>query len=504
MTNRARLDQTDDVAGSDSSATVAEQGTTPSDSHVHEQSTSSTGPVAHDGALRRWRARWTQLSTRQQYAILGAVAVLVIALGAWAIVSSGDDEPAGGAARGGMAGMEGMAGMNMAADGSVLLTAQQIAEFGITFGTADMRMLESEVRTVGVVTFDETRIAQVAPKIGGFVERLYIDYTGQPVRRGQPVLEIYSPELVAAQQELLVARRLERTMDESAIPGVPAGSSNLLASARRRLQLWDVSEAQIDEVLRTGQIQRTLTLYSPASGVVVEKKVVRGQATMPGEQLYTIADLSEVWIDAELREADAGSIHAGSAADVEFAAIPSRSFKGRVEYVYPTLQEESRTVRARVAVANSGGTLKPGMYATVRLRAPLRSALTVPSSAVLRTGDRNIVFVDMGGGALMPHDAELGRSAGEYTEVLAGIEPGQRVVTSAQFLLDSESNLGEVMKAMMGQMGSGDMGNMKDMPGMSMPGMDTKGRDMKGMQGMDKGADMKGMKMPPSTGRQRP
>lgn len=429
------------------------------------------------------------LSPRVRRLLLAGGVLAVVGAAVWAIAARRDDgKPKTQAATGemaGMEGMEGMAGMNVTADGAVQLTAQQIAEFGITFGTADVRTLESEVRTVGLVTFDETRIAQVAPKFGGFVERLYVDFTGQPVRRGQPMLEIYSPELVAAQEELLVARRLQQTMDESVVPGVPAGSSNLVAASRRRFRLWDISDAQVDEILRTGQVQRTLTLYAPVSGVVVEKKVVQGQATMPGEQLYTIADLSEVWVDVELRESDVGSVRQGSAADVEFTGLPGRPFKGRVEYVYPTVQEESRTVRARVAVANSGGILKPGMYATVRLSAPIRSTNTVPSSAVLRTGERNVVFVDMGNGSLMPHDVELGRTAGEYTEVLAGVEPGQRVVTSAQFLLDSESNLGEVMKAMMGQMGSGDMGSMKDMPGMSMPEM-------------DKGADMKGMKMPPS------
>lgn len=487
MSQRTRSHQRDEPATVERDKVAAEQGVSSTDdTHVHDRVPPAAESVQPHGAVARWRAKWGQFSPRAKYAILSSLAALVIVIAIGAIVRSGDDESSRGAsARGGM---EGMAGMNTAADGSVILTAQQIAEFGVTFGTADMRMLESEVRTVGTVTFDETRIVQIAPKFGGFVERLYLDYTGQPVRRGQPVLEIYSPELVAAQQELLIARRLQRTMDESSVPGLPAGSSDLVAAARRRFQLWDISEAQIDEVLRTGQIRRTLTLYSPASGVVVEKKVVRGQATMPGEQLYTVADLSEVWVDVELREADAANVRAGSAADVEFAGLPGRPFKGRVEYVYPTLQEESRTIRARVSVANSGGTLKPGMYATVRVRAPIRSALTVPSSALLRTGERNIVFVDMGGGGLMPHDVEVGRSAGQYTEVLAGIEPGQRVVTSAQFLLDSESNLGEVMKAMMGQMGSGDMGSMKDMPGM----------DMKGMQGMDKGADTKGMKMPSS------
>ena len=374
--------------------------------------------------------------------------------------------------------MSGMAGMDMSGSGTVKLTTQQLSQFGVTFGTADVRTLSSETRASGVVTLDETKIAQVAPKIGGFVERLYVDATGQPVRRGQALLELYSPDLVAAQQELLVAEQLQRDIGRSTVPGVAGNTTDLVDAVKRRLKLWDISDAQIDEVLRSRQVRRTLTLYAPGSGIVIEKKVVQGQSIAAGEQLFTIADLSDVWVDVQLREADAARVRPGSGADIEVAGVPGRDIKGRVTYVYSVLDSAARTVRARVVVANTGGLLKPGMYATVRLRTPSRSALTVPSSAVLRTGDRNVVFVDMAGGELMPHDVEIGRIAGEVTEVLAGLEPGQRVVTSAQFLLDSESNLGEVMKAMMSQMSSGDMSKMKktldstgmkDMPGMAMP-----------------------------------
>lgn len=451
-------------------------------------------------------------STRRRRLILTSAVIVALGGGAaWVVLDgrgntpSTTTAPAGGGMAGmpGMAGskdvggMAGMAGMSTNADGSVSLTADQIRTFGITFGTADVRPLRSEVRAAGSVTADETRVVQVAPRVGGFVERLYVNVTGQPVRRGQPLLELYSPDLVAAQQELLLAGQLQRDIGRSAVPGVPGNSTDLVAAARRRLQLWDISEGQIDEVLRTGQVQRTLTLFAPASGVVVEKNVLRGQATMPGQTLYTIADLGDVWVDVQLREADAAAVRTGSGADIEVTGLPGRTFKGRVAYVYPTLDSTSRTLRARVVVTNTGGVLKPGMYATVRLSTPSRSALTVPSAAVLRTGERNVVFMDMGNGELMPMDVELGRTAGDYTEILAGLEPGQRVVTSAQFLLDSESNLGEVMKAMVGQMGSGDKANMKDMPGMDMPGagggagaMGDKGADVRGMQ------NMPGMKMP--------
>ena len=465
----------------------------------------------HASTNLTWNDRVAGLRPRTRRLIVGGIAVALVSGTVWAIAATrGQDDAPANEAAGSMAGMEGMggmAGMDMSSDGSVQLTANQISQFGITFGTVDMRTLENEVRTVGIVNFDETRMAQVAPKFGGFVERLYVDFTGQPVQRGQRLLEIYSPELVAAQEELLVARRLERIMDESAVPGVPAGSSNLLAAARRRLRLWDISEAQVEKIVRTGEVQRTLTLHAPASGVVVEKNVVEGQAIQPGQTLYTIANLSEVWVEAELREAEAGSVREGSGADIELAAYPGRPFKGRVEYVYPTLQAQARTLKARIAVANSEGRLKPGMFATVRITTVARRALAAPASAVMRTGERSMVFVDMGGGRLMPHEVETGRTGEDYVEILSGVEPGQRVVTSAQFLLDSESNLGEVMKAMMGM--GGDMG---DMEGMDMPGMDMGGGDMKGMDmPVDKGADVKGamkakpgMQMPqPSTSPRR-
>ncbi len=429
-----------------------------------------------------WRSRalgaFRRMSSRDRGLAIAAAAALVTAVTIWAVAASRDDAAEARQAAGGMPGMD------MTGSGSVRLTSAQISQFGITFGTVDVRTLTFDVRTTGVVSFDETKIVQVAPKFAGFVERLYVDFTGQPVARGQPLLEIYSPDLVAAQQELLLAAQLQRDIGRSTVPGVPAGSTNLVEAARRRLRLWDISEGQIADVLRTGRVRRTMTLYSPASGVVTEKKVVRGQATTAGEQLYTITDITDLWIDVQLRETDAAAVRVGSGTDVEFAGLPGRVFKGRVEYVYPTLDQQARTVRARVAVTNSDGVLKPGMYATVRVITPARSALTVPSSAVIRTGERNVVFVDMGGGELMPHEVELGPTVGDYTEVLAGLEPGQRVVTSAQFLLDSESNLAEVMRSMMGQAGSSDMGKMKDMPGMQMPGMDDKGASMKGMPGM--------------------
>jgi multidrug efflux pump subunit AcrA (membrane-fusion protein) len=435
---------------------------------------------------------------KKNHVLAGAALVVLLAIGAAATAAVRGEKtspPARPTSHDG-AEMAGMTGMDMSSDGSAHLTAEQVRQFGVTFGSVEQRTLTEGVRTVGIVSFDETRMARVAPKFSGYVEKLDVDFTGQPVRRGQPLAELYSPELVSAQEEMLLAARLDRSLGESPVPGVPAGSPDLLAAARRRLRLWDISEAQIDEVLRSGKVRRTLTLHAPVSGVVTEKNVLQGQAVQAGENLYTLADLSEVWIEAELREADAGSVREGSPATVELNAFPGRLIRGRVEYVYPTLQEQARTLKARIAIPNPDGRIKPGMYARVSFATPTRNTLTVPFSAVVNTGARTMVFMDMGRGNLMPMDVEVGRTSGDYTEILSGLEPGQRVVTSAQFLLDSESNLAEVMKSMIGMSaGKADMGGMEMSSGL-MNGSEAVGSSDGPMEGMAlKGADMQGVSM---------
>ncbi len=351
-----------------------------------------------------------------------------------------------------MSAMPGMKGLPVSDAGSVRLTADQIRRFGVTFGAVERRPLAAEVRTVGTVMTDEARQSQIVPKVGGYVERLYVNETGQRVRRGELLVAMYSPDVVAAEGELLVAARL--------------GDSSLVDAGKRRLRAWDVSDEQIASVLRTGTVERTVTFVAPVSGVVLEKKVVQGQAIQSGDMLLSVADLSEVWVNAEVREVDAASARVGARATIELTAYPGRTLSGRVGFVYPTVQGNSRSIVARVVVPNPNGALKPGMYATIALMAPGRSALTVPASAILNTGDRSIVFVDRGGGALKPRDVVVGRTAGELAEILSGVEPGQRVVTSAQYLLDSESNLADVIKSMIGQ--GGDMAKMRDMRGMQM------------------------------------
>ncbi|HEX5179638.1 MAG TPA: efflux RND transporter periplasmic adaptor subunit [Gemmatimonadaceae bacterium] len=393
-------------------------------------------------------------------------------------------------AMGGMQGMQGMSGGDTATSGAaVTFTANQVRQFGVTFGAVAVRRLDNRVRTVGTVTFDERKLTQITPKFGGYVEHLFVNTTGQAVRQGEPLATIYSPEILAAEEDLLVAGRLARAAGGDTVPGVPGTGFDLLAAARQRLSLWDISDAQIDSVLKTGTVQRALTLYAPAPGVVIAKNIVQGQAIQPGMALYQIADLSTVWIDVAIRQGDAALVRPGSAATIDLTSFPGRPFTGRVGYVYPTIDSVARTIHARVQVPNSSGLLKPGMYATVSLATPSRRALTVPTTAIVNTGERELVFLDLGDGRFVPHDVETGRTAGDYTEVLSGLEPGQRVVTSAQFLLDSESNLAEVMKSMMAQMNMSDVGRAQSMPGMDMSGhgasqMNAKGAPMKGMKGM--------------------
>lgn len=420
---------------------------------------------------------------RHRSLFIGVAVVAVAVLAFFILRGSGTQRAsvAGASAAGGMAGMKGMAGVNT--DGLVHLTASQLREFGITYGTVEQRTLMSDVRTVGTVMPDESRTASVTPKINGFVERLYVNTTGQPVRRGEPLADVYSPELLAAEEELLLARGLDRSVGESSVPGVPSSNGSLVAAARRRLRLWDVSDAQIDQVLRSGKVRRTVTLYSPVTGVITDKKVTVGDAVQAGAMLYAVADLSVVWVEVQVREADAAQVRVGSTANLEFGAFPGRPFKGRIAFVYPSVMEQSRSIRARVEVANPDGSLKPGMYATVNLASPTRRALTAPRTAIIQTGERAIAFVDIGNGALKPVDVEIGATVGEYIEILSGLTAGQRVVTSAQFLLDSESNLAEVMKGMAGM--GGPSGSRSSAPAptgndASMKGMDMKGMDMKG------------------------
>lgn len=331
----------------------------------------------------------------------------------------------------------------------VHLTASQESALGVVYQTVGSRPLERTIRTVGRVVAAEDRVVHVTLKVDGFVETLYVNTTGEAVRRGQSLLTLYSPELVAAQEELLTARRLALRVDENAEEAWRSAQA-MLEAARRRLSYWDISGDQIGRLEQTGEVTKTMTLRSPVSGIVLEKMVLEGQRVTPGGQLYQIADLSSVWVEGDVFEQDLQFVELGSQSHIEVAAYPGEHFMGRVSFVYPTVDVASRTNRVRVTLDNPDLRLKPGMFATMFFDMKLPDALAVPLEAVLVTGERNLVFVRDAEGMLQPREVVLGPKAGDYVQILAGLESGETIVGSANFLVDAESRLSSTGGAMPG------------------------------------------------------
>ncbi len=398
-------------------------------------------PFGGEGSVGRRRLRLT---------LLAAVPVLAV-IGVWLFTRNTATAPAPGA--------HNHAAGAPTSDSSnrlVMLSADEAQRIGVTYTEATMGALGKEVRTVGQVTFDETALSTISPRVDGWVEELYVNFTGQPIRAGQALLRVYSPMLVTVQEELLLAKRLEGEM-LAAGSEEKANASELVSSARRRLAYWDIPQSEIDRIERTGQVQRTLTLRAPAHGVVVEKNVVQGQRIMAGEAIYRVADLRQVWVEGDVFEQDLPVVRLGLPVTTTFEALPGEEHRGRITYVYPTLNPSTRTARVRVELPNPGLRLKPGMYATLRLTgAPRPDVLSVPRSAVLSTGERNLVFVRRDDGMLEPREVTVGLANDERIEILRGLRMGETVVASATFLVDAESNLGTLM------------GGMGDMPGMDM------------------------------------
>jgi Cu(I)/Ag(I) efflux system membrane fusion protein len=336
---------------------------------------------------------------------------------------------------------------------AVHLTSAQARALGVAYTVARREPLSRIIRTVGQIEAPEPAIADVTPKIDGFVERLFVSYTGDAVRKGQPLLTLYSPMLVAAQQELITAKRLATQVDSSDAEAW-GSAQELVQAARRRLAYWDITSEQIARVEETGEPTKTLTLVSPVNGIVLEKMVVEGQQVMPGMRLYRLADLSRVWVEGDVFEQDLQFVHAGSQAHIEMAAYPGRHVMGTVSFVYPTVDEHSRTNRVRVTVSNPGLRLKPGMFATMYFDAQVGSdALTVPREAVIVTGERNLVFVKTADGMLVPRDVVLGARSEARVQILRGLTAGDTVVTAANFLVDAESRLAGEASGMPGMAG---------------------------------------------------
>ncbi len=331
----------------------------------------------------------------------------------------------------------------------VQLTPAQERALGVTYTTVARQALTRTVRTVGEILAAEPRISDVTPKVEGFIEHLYVDVRGAEVRRGERLLTLYSPKLVAAQEELLTARRLATQV--AATGGEAARQADAtVKAARRRLTYWDITPDQIAQLEATGAVTKTLTLVSPAGGVVLEKDVLEGQRVMPGMRLYRIADLAQVWVEGDVFEQDLKFVREGAQAHIEVSAYPGEHLMGRVSFVYPTVDTESRTNRVRVTVPNPDRRLKPGMFATMYFDAHVGNEIVVPMEAIIVTGERNLVFVRDSAGALIPRQVVLGARADHYAQVLSGLTEGDRIVASANFLIDAESRLATTGSSMPG------------------------------------------------------
>ena len=351
----------------------------------------------------------------------------------------------------------------MGARGGVSIDPQTVQNIGVKTALVEHRPLTRMVRTVGRVDYDETRITDVNTKVMGWVEKLFVDYTGQSVSKGQPLLEIYSPELVAAQEEYLTALDHNRRLEQGAVEEIATGARELLNSTKQRLLYWDITEEQIGELKRTRLVKRTMMIHSPQEGVVVHKAVLDGAHIKAGQHLYRIADLSRVWIYADIYEHELPWIKVGQEAEVTLSYAPGRVFEGKVTNVYPFLEEKTRTVKVRMVFPNPEMELKPEMYANVKIRPVIsRHAIVIPTQAVIHSGERNVVILDLGEGRFLPREVKLGVEAEGIYEVLEGLKGGERIVTSAQFLIDSESNL----KAALAGMTEGEVeeGKQKPMP----------------------------------------
>ena len=330
-------------------------------------------------------------------------------------------------------GVPGMAPVEITAEGLRLSRVQTVP--------AVRERLIRTIRTVATVTADETLVRHVHTKIRGWVEKLSVNFTGQLVRQGEPVLSLYSPELLASQEEFLRARQTAARFAGSDLPEVRKGAEDLVRAARTRLQLFDVPDAAIDELERTGEVRRDVTLLAPATGFVIAKSTFEGQQVEPGMELFTITDLSRVWIEADVYEYEAQAVKLGQLGRLTLAYDPQMRLTGPVAYIYPTLNPESRTLRVRFEFPNPGFALKPGMYANVEIGVDSGPGIVIPDSAIVDTGERQVVFVALEGNLFEPRLVVVGARSEGRAQVLSGVAAGERVVVRANFLLDSESRL---------------------------------------------------------------
>jgi RND family efflux transporter MFP subunit len=323
----------------------------------------------------------------------------------------------------------------------VQISAQRLQSIGVKTGRVERKSIEAEIHTPGNVALDETRLSYVQVRFSGYVQRVFVDATYQYVHKEQPLFTIYSPDLVATEREYLVAKRNQQQVAQSTVAGVASSAASLLDATAERLKQWGVPQKEIARLESTGQVEQELEIDSPVSGYVIERNAFPTVAVQPDMRLYTIADLSTVWVQAQVFQNDLERIKLGAPAVLALNTFPGRMFTGRVDFIYPQVDMDTRTAKVRVVFSNPGLQLKPGMFVNVDLKVPMGRELVIPASGVLQSGTREIAFVERSDGYLEPRDVQLGARVGDDFIVLKGVKAGEQIVTSANFLIDSESQL---------------------------------------------------------------
>jgi Cu(I)/Ag(I) efflux system membrane fusion protein len=333
--------------------------------------------------------------------------------------------------------------------GTVMITPQKQQLIGVRTAPVERQHIQRTIRAVGRVAFDETKISHIHTKVTGYVEDVFVDFVGKPIKKGDPLFTIYSPDLVSTQQEYLIALRGKKYLGDAPFPEISSGAESLLRAARERLRLWDVTDQEIDILEREGKVKRTLTMYSPATGIVTERTVFEhGRYVTPDMDLYTVVDLSTAWVLAEIYEYEVPYVQVGQSATMHLSYTPEKTYTGKITYIYPTADPKTRTVKVRLEFPNPEFELKPEMFADVDIAIDYGAQVVVPQEAVLDSGTEQMVFVARGNGYFEPRKVQVGPRMEDRVIILGGLRPGEIIVTSGNFLIDSESRLKSAMAGM--------------------------------------------------------
>jgi RND family efflux transporter MFP subunit len=332
--------------------------------------------------------------------------------------------------------------------GTVTISPEKQVLAGVRTAVVERKPLVRDIRTTAQIVADETRIAHVHVKVAGYIDKVYVDFVGQLVKKGQPLFTLYSPDLVSTQEEYLIAKRGNATLANAPFQEISEGSQSLLQSAKQRLKLWDISDEQIKQLDETGKVSKDLTFYSPITGFVTDRKVFPQTSVTPDTELYTVSDLSTVWADADIYEYEVPFVHLGQRVTLTLSYYPGKTYTGNISYVYPTVDPQTRTVKVRIQLPNPGFVLKPQMFADAQLRVDYGTKILVPEEAVLDSGTEQHVFVVHEGGVFEPRKVTVGPVVDDNAVILTGLKAGETIVVSGNFLIDSESGLKNAMSGM--------------------------------------------------------